>query len=152
MRVSFHIEALEGAPLQESKVAEVILNAKGVDYPKIAFSGGPSTGVPFPNIVKPLAYCPENLQGSLMCPKSDTKLLRKNTILYYATQGWSVPFGVTPEHGGGFDTHHILPSGCGGGNESGNGVFLIRSDHSEFTTWWSSVPPCAPNRGNSGRD
>ena len=121
------------------------VNAKGVAYPRINVDGGHGDEVPFPDILNPLANCPNGTPNSATCPRSNTNALRRATIKYYPTQGWAVPAGITATSSGKvYQTHHILPTACGGGNEAGNGLFLTSTQHLPYTRWWRYVPPCAP--------
>jgi hypothetical protein len=123
------------------------INDLGVEYPKVyPYPGNSTLKVPFPLENTPFSFCPNAYRGRLdhpECPASKQPTFRMNTIAYYGAQGLTVPFGVADSNSGGYETHHIKPSACGGGMEGFNGVFLTRTQHELFNQWWDDFTLCA---------
>jgi hypothetical protein len=115
-------------------------NDNNAIYPYLAGYNQPSP-VPYP--VPPIINCRAGATTS-GCPKYSGRALRINLIDYYDSTGQQglVPPGVTKQTSPGYEAHHIKQGSCGGNDDVTNGVFLVKADHTTFTTWFRKLAPC----------
>ncbi len=108
---------------QGEKIAQVVKNAKGVEYPKISVAGYGE--VPFPEG----PYVPNN---STILRPSFTRAYKEAFKEWWISQGHPWPEGN-------INIHHIKPLSKGGTNDFSNLVPLIQpEEHQPFTNWWRS--------------
>jgi hypothetical protein len=78
-------------------------------------------------IIVPFPYDPPYVESVSRAPNFPDELRK-----IYIAKNWTIP-SEDPQ------AHHIKPLAWGGGNDpSTNGVFLGRTTHTLFTTWWAS--------------
>jgi hypothetical protein len=112
---------------QKLPAPTIILNSKGVLYPKVSVEGYGE--IPFPKG----PYTPNN--SSLLRP-SFTDSYKLKFKDWWIKQG--KPWPETPM-GTKINIHHIKPLGHGGTNAFDNLVPLIQPiEHQPFTSWWAS--------------
>lgn len=94
-------------------------NNKGASYPFIKPTRNDMEIIPFP-------YDPPDVERVPRATNFADELRK-----IYVAKNWTIP----PEP----QAYHIKPIAWGGGNDpSTNGVFLGKTTHSLFTTWWVS--------------
>jgi len=96
----------------------------------------PRVNVPFPQPPPIFQYCSGGIATAIGCTARKQKKFATELQAYYVTAGYPLTiFRTSP-----IEAHHIQPL-CAGGNNvvATNGVYLAKSVHTKFTTWWKSV-------------